>query len=123
MSRERRLVALLPEEQTMIARLRYLRSIACGVTAGLARFADTFWTARRGALAAMSLHAELSRLSDAELARRGLARDDVNRLVFDELIGKVAPAATAPQPQGSGAHPAISDARGETSRSPNRPHI
>jgi hypothetical protein len=96
----------------MIARLRHLRSIACDVTAGSAKFVGTFWAARRGALAARSLHAELSRLSDAELARRGLARDDVNRLVF-ELTCKVA--AAAPQPQGSGGTP-LSPMREETSR-------
>jgi len=39
--------------------------------------------ARDDAYAAAALHAELSRLSDAELERRGFARGDLHRQAFE----------------------------------------
>jgi hypothetical protein len=52
-----------------------------------ARTVTTYWCAHRRAHAAMCLHAEISRLSDAELARRGLTLADVNRLTFERVVG------------------------------------
>jgi hypothetical protein len=49
----------------------------------IVRFID----ARADAYAAAALYAELSRLSDAELARRGIGRDDLHRCVFEALDG------------------------------------
>jgi hypothetical protein len=45
-----------------------------------------YWAARRRARAAMSLYLELSRLSDAELARRGLTRDDVSTFLSEARV-------------------------------------
>src|SRR5262245_54795647 len=39
----------------------------------------------RDSLAAAALYHDLSRLSDAELARRGLARGDIHRIVSERL--------------------------------------
>ena len=41
--------------------------------------------ANRNGYAAVALYDDLSRLSDAELARRGLTRADILRQVFQEL--------------------------------------
>lgn len=42
-------------------------------------------TARRERRAAAALYAALSKLSDAELERRGIARGDLHRQVFETL--------------------------------------
>jgi hypothetical protein len=44
-----------------------------------------FIDARADAYAAAALYAELSRLSDAELKRRGIPRGDLHRRVFEAL--------------------------------------
>ena len=44
-----------------------------------------FIDARADAYAAGALYAELSRLSDAELERRGIPRGDLHRCVFETL--------------------------------------
>jgi hypothetical protein len=44
-----------------------------------------FIDARADAYAAAALYAELSRLSDAELERRGIPRGDLHRCVFETL--------------------------------------
>src|SRR5262245_31833283 len=65
--------------------LHLLGGRAAGAAARLARLVATYWSVLHRSDAASGLHAELSRLSDAELARRGLARDHVSTLVFEKL--------------------------------------
>ena len=71
----------------MIAKLQRWHLFATFLLDRLARTVLACWAARRDALAARCLHAELSRLSDAELARRGLSRDDINRLALEAFRG------------------------------------
>jgi hypothetical protein len=62
-----------------------LGGYAADATTRLARLVATYWSVHHRSRAARALHVELSRLSDAELARRGLTRSDMNKLVFENL--------------------------------------
>ena len=61
--------------------LRQVRDQTTRLGARIIEFID----ARADAYAATALYAELSRLSDAELGRRGIARGDLHRCVFETL--------------------------------------
>ena len=67
----------------MIAKLQRWRLFATFLLDRLARTVLACRAAHRDALAARRVHAELSRLSNAELARRGLSRDDIIGLVLE----------------------------------------
>jgi hypothetical protein len=62
---------------------RYARTIMTGVATRVATWVATWATARANAIAAAAVYEHLSKLSDAELHRRGLSRStlacDVSR--------------------------------------------
>ena len=57
---------------------QYARNMANRLGAGIVRFIDDY----AGARAAEAMYAQLSRLSDAELRRRGLARAELHQWIF-----------------------------------------
>jgi uncharacterized protein YjiS (DUF1127 family) len=59
--------------------------VAVSAVARVIRLLRTVQAARCGARKAERVHWELSRLSDTELARRGLTRADVGRMTLEEL--------------------------------------
>jgi hypothetical protein len=76
-SHENSLAATAPTGWTF----RQVRDQAMLLGARLVAFID----ARADAYAAAALYAELSRLSNAELERRGIPRGDLHRCVFETL--------------------------------------
>jgi hypothetical protein len=69
-----------------------LRSAPAGPVRALSRFArrlyraiSAYFLAQLDAHAATAMYEQLSRLSDAELARRGMTRADLHRHVFEHL--------------------------------------
>jgi hypothetical protein len=59
----------------------HVREQARRLAARIVEFID----ARADAYAATALYAELSRLSDAELERRGIPRGDLHRCIFEAV--------------------------------------
>jgi hypothetical protein len=57
---------------------QYVRNMANRLGAGIVRFIDDYAEAR----AAEAMYAQISRLSDAELRRRGLARTELHQWIF-----------------------------------------
>jgi hypothetical protein len=58
---------------------KFLRDIASAVEMNIRAIVDV----HRQYKAAQALHAELSRLSDADLRRRGIARQDLYRIAWE----------------------------------------
>jgi uncharacterized protein YjiS (DUF1127 family) len=85
-----------------IAKLRCwagrLAERAIRVTAGV----GVSLSARRRARTARHLYLALSRLSDAELAERGLTRDDVSAFLAEARVWDESNAGASHRPKGSG---------------------
>jgi hypothetical protein len=73
--------------QWVIAELRHSAGIAADGAIRFTAWVGTYRSASQEAFAAEALYADLSRLSEAELTRRGLTRDDVHKLVLGRLVG------------------------------------